>query len=259
MSPDALYSDPPNALYLEIDYLHHSEVIQAVPEQVYFLDREFVSNGADRSISRQPYAPCLRYRAGTWWIDNDSNTNEAVVRIWVKAEERKYELPQRCSFALPNGEVEVRVWDVREYPVILLTLSGTEPGWARPVPSGRGLYGADTEVTTPGKRPEADSNVRELFDQEPLIKVQLAAYCREYFVSSPEKPRPLSRADVGKCFGKAPHMIDGPLKRIQLAIWGELGHGEEVPGYLINRGLLKAEHQTNIPHWDCGHKSAMNK
>ncbi|MGD9526613.1 MAG: hypothetical protein AB7I38_11985 [Dehalococcoidia bacterium] len=239
---------------LVIDYLPHHEVIQANPNRAYFFDREFVSNGQDRSISRRPHCPCLRYRAGSWWIDNDSDTTEAKLQIWIKAEKRKHEIPRRCSFALPDGEVEVRVWNVAKYPVALLTISGSDPAQTRPVPTEHLVYDSDNAITQPGL-PDSDLRVVALFDEDPMVARQLVAYYREYFVSSPEDAEPLSREEVGRCFGKSAHMIDSALRKVQRAIWGTGGgHTDEIPSYLINRGLLDPGLEALVPHYECGHK-----
>lgn len=245
----------PAQLQLQIDYIHHPEVITADPREVYYLDRQFVSNGEDTSISRWPNSPCLRYRAGTWWIDNDSHTTKAELRIRVRPEQQKYDIMRRCSFALPDGQTEVYFWHVNKYPMAVLTLNGSEPQRVRPTPPppGRAAFDRDAAVTQPG-RPDAEQRVRALFAEDHMLAVQLAAYYREYYISSPHKAAPLSRLVVGKCFGRAPYMIDDALKKIQRAIWGDAGHTDDIPDFLFSRSLLPLELRYEIPHWDCGHQ-----
>ena len=108
---------------LKIDYHRFEAIISADQDKTYYLDRLFLSDGDDESISRRPYAPCLRHRVGSWWVDNDSDRTEATVRLWVKSGSRKYDVPQQCSFALPDGEVEVLLWDVERYRVGLVIAS----------------------------------------------------------------------------------------------------------------------------------------
>lgn len=242
-------------LQLQIDYIRHPEVIVADPSQVYYFDRQFMSNGQDASISRWPNSPCLRYRTGTWWIDNDSSTTAAVLRIKVRREQQKYDIPRRCSFALSDGQTEVYSWHVDEYPLTVLTLTGSEPQLVRPIPppADRAGFRSDYAVTEPGL-PDADERVQTLFAEDHMLAVQLVAYYREYYMSTPHRAVPLSRLVVGKCFGKQPHMIDDALKKIQRAIWGDVGHTDDIPGFLFNRSLLPLELRYEIPHWDCGHQ-----
>ena len=89
---------------LRIDFGRFSTVIDANPDQPYYLDREFLSGGEDTAISRAPNTPCLRHRVGTWWVDNDSDRNEAIVLLWSSNERQKFTVPRRCSFALSDGD-----------------------------------------------------------------------------------------------------------------------------------------------------------
>lgn len=81
---------------LEINY-HLQPVITAEQHLSYFLDRHFLSEGEDLAISRAPDAPCLRHRSGSWWIDNDSDRNEATI-IVQEAVAGRHEIPRRLQF-----------------------------------------------------------------------------------------------------------------------------------------------------------------
>lgn len=234
---------------LKIDYLLFEAIIAAKQDEVYFLDRDFLSEGRDESISRMPNCPCLRHRVGSWWIDNDSDQNEALVRLWVKSGERKYDVPRRCSFALPDGEVELLVWDVKLYQVGL-TVSDSDLRSTRP-----GAHKSNLDVITHIGREDADKHVRTLFAEKPRTRTVLAALYREYLTRGAAAPKPLTRKEASNCLSiQGLSQVDTALQDVQLAIWNELGHAEEVPGYLINRGLLKAEDQMLIPHRDCAHR-----
>jgi hypothetical protein len=232
---------------LEIDY-HIYSVFTVDEDTSLFLDREFLSRGEDLAVSRAPDAPCLRHRAGSWWIDNDSDRNEATVILW--AAEGKHEIPRQCSFALPDGEVELFPWDGERYKVAL-AVSGSDLDQTRP---GSGRSRRPEPITLVGLE-DADPRVQELFKQKPRTRTILAALYREYLTRGSSVPRPLSRDEVRQCMGfTTPAPVDSALQEVQRAIWGESGHADEVPGFLINRGHLKLEHQMVIPHRECvGH------
>jgi len=233
---------------LEIDYLSEP-IITASQDKVYFLDREFLSHGKDHAISRAPHTPCLRHRVGSWWIDNDSDQNETIVRLWAKTSERKYDVPRHCSFALPDGEIELRVWDIERY-VMVLTVSGSHPRTTRP-----GTHESGPGAITRDGLEDAEERVRTLFTEKPRTRTVLAALYREYLTAGAGAPRPLTREEARRCLSMdSPSSIDTALQDVQRAIWGEPGHADKIPVYLINRGLLKPEHQGMVPHRDCAHR-----
>jgi hypothetical protein len=235
---------------LSVNYLLYPPFI-ADEERPYFLDREFLSHGDDRQISRAPDAPCLRHRAGSWWVDNDSDRNEAVVTLWSSVTGRQT-IPRRCSFALPDGDVELFPWDGERYKVAL-TVSGSDHLQTRP---GHQRTRRRSAVTVVGLG-EADRRVADLFKNKPRTRTILAALYREYLTRGHAEPRTLTREEARKCMGfSTPAPVDSALQDVQRAIWGQLGHADEIPRFLVNHHHLKADDQMLIPHRHCGHRDS---
>jgi hypothetical protein len=232
---------------LDIDY-HLYPVFAADEDRTYFLDRDFLSHGEDRKLSRAPHSPCLRHRAGSWWIDNDSDRNEAVVALWSK-DTGRHRIPRQCSFALPDGDIELFPWDGEKYQ-IALRVAHSESDRTRPDADQSPPPTAKTQIG----HLEADRRVTELFEQRPRTRTILAAIYREYLTRGHTTAKPLTRDEARRCMGlNTPAQIDQALQDVQRAIWDELGHSENVPQFLVHRDLLRPEDQMLIPHRDCAH------
>jgi hypothetical protein len=228
---------------LIVNYSPHPPFEVPVDRELY-LDRHFLSGPQhDASISREPSAPCLRHRDGDWWLDNDATAHNAWVAVQVGDHLGRVVVPQRCSFRLSDGEVEVWVWK-QEYR-LRLAVSGS--ALRLPVVA---MEGDLTEAGVAG----ADLRVSALWRRSPIHQVVLAAHYRAYFVAGLELPKPQSRDATLRCMGHhTATQLTRALRETMYAVWQEQGHGEELPEYLISRRLLTIADLELVPHASCAH------
>ncbi|MGW5746439.1 hypothetical protein [Amycolatopsis sp. NPDC003861] len=211
-----------------------------------YLDREFFSGASGRvAISRRPNTPCLRYRAGDWWLDNDSTAHNGLLSVHFAGEPKRVQVPQRCSVRLPDGRAEVIAWN-KECRLWLAIEGSAHQGVKVGTPDGE-----RTEVGVPG----AVLRVRELWQRVPVHRVILAAHYREYFTAGLHAPAPQGRTQTMRCMGQEKAtQLDRALRETMDAVWGEQGHGEELPDYLISQHLLGPRDLHLVPHRACRHQ-----
>lgn len=209
-------------------------------DQQLHLDRDFLTAGQDAAISRAPKAPFLIATAGRCWVMNPTG---AAVTVYVDGAGRRFPVSERCGLPLDDGTVSIHVWDARFE--VHATVNDSR-AW----PAPRGVPGTATQ---PG--PVADDTVLALFRKKLRHKVILAAYLRAYFQPGIEAPAPLGRDATNRCMGlKSYTALESALDETCVAIWGDVRHRDELPGYLVRHRLLLAHDQGLVPHKECSHR-----
>lgn len=205
------------------------------------LDRDLLSDGRDRELSRAVNAPLLRAMDGRWWLINH---NGAELSVYVTAEGRRFAVGERCAFPFPPGSSTIILGRHGYQIQVVVDGDGTKPpGPARP--------GDTTEPATLG----ADERVQQLFRDKHRHKVVLAAYYRNYFQPGVDAPAPLGRDVTRLCLGIDSYTaLEKALNEVSTAIWGRTsGTRHMLPMFLIRRGLLIQADQDLVPHKKCNH------
>jgi hypothetical protein len=211
-----------------------------------FLDRQFL-RPHDRSVSRRPDAPVLLFRAGDWWLDNECRRLDSPT-VFSPSLGRRVDVPYGCSFRLRAGENELHLWKP-EYQLSLTVVGAVDPIRDEPASGLPTVFGS----------PEADQKLRSLFHRSPHYKRVLAALYREYLTAGVDRPKELARQDAADCLGGETNEVSDAKKAAMKAIWGENGHNDQLPHYLINRQFLTPADQTLVPHRRCNHRPATKR
>lgn len=229
---------------LIVDYVRKPRPLVLREHDTLFLDREFLSQGGDRKISRAPRAPQLIFMREHWWILN-CDERLALLSVFVERENRRFPVGERCAFPLTDGDFELRVWE-EEYRV------GIRPARAASLNRGDPQGGEETVPALP----ESVLRVLDLFERQARHKVVLATYCLDYFSRGLREAKPLPRPEIMKCMGlDKVTAVEAALDDISLAIWGVAkGHRHEIARYLIDEGLISAKDLGLVPHRACDHR-----
>jgi hypothetical protein len=233
---------------LTVDYLGRELVTLSPGSPEFYLDRSFLSVG-DNTLSRRPYAPCLRLRDDEWWLDNDCRDDVKPLAVLADELGWRCNVPSQCSFRLRSGENELHIWRP-EFRVLLMVTSPVTVG-VRYVPQSPS--GIEPGTTTVVGLDNATQRVIRLFQQKPRYKMIIVAHYREYLTPGINRPRELSRTETANCFGGNQDNVSEAKKAIMDAIWGEQGHGDEIAEWLVRRRLISRADQSLVPHRDCAH------
>lgn len=222
------------------------------PGDVWALDRKFLTGADDdeRFHARNP--PIVFYGHNSWYLSNNTPDQELVL---YGPNDHVDRIRAKTGRPLEVGESVLLIVDQE---VVFLVDRAPAPAkgarWPIPDPAVK---------ITDSPQLAAESELQDLLNSKSTFRTIIYTRFQEYILplelarrraGRANKPRHLNAQEVIKCYPDVTLVQVNEASRTIRSITGLELH--EIGPWLVDRGLLLATHNIDIPHVECGHQFA---